>query len=133
MASSGMTACYDLKLNRCMKGNYVYISIPLVFPFTGLLSHDTLSANYSIRKHVLSPEFMLHVLVHVKPSDVLNNRTSSALRSRTQVSTVLGILGILASEIGLGSQALWLCQEDVRARSLLHAPLQQRADYLCGR
>lgn len=55
-----------------------------------------------------------------------------AVRRGPQANTVSGVLGILAFESGIGSQALWLCQEGVRADLCYMLPIREQITSLGG-
>lgn len=101
--------------------NNLYVRIPPAFPCTRLLelhsqSCDTLSARYSVQKHVIASAYSLDASVHVQPSPICSLTRDPGLSAVAANQTLCrGVLAILASDDGTGSQAPRLCQEGVRA------------------
>lgn len=124
MTSSALAAYYDLKHNSCIWINNLYMCFPLVLylsvtaVFIQLWHLICKIFSKNTHKHIISRLLILYVSVHVKLSDMLIDRRFQALRKGHKWTHCVGgfrLWLVLAFENWFGSQALWLCQEGVRA------------------
>ncbi len=114
--------------NICMWGS-------ILLPFSSDLFrlHPYICSDYIQSKRVTSCVYILYVSPHVKPSYMLTDERSQAVRKSHRWTDCVGHLGHVGFWERIWEPASVAVPRRCQSRPLLHVPLHQRAYYQSGR